>query len=214
MTRAVRTAFFDLYRSMMAEHLKWREKSKEWNDEAARIAERYDRFRRLLDRIRLKLEEGEPYRFEQHDLRRILRFLNTNKRPELARKLREIIDGLAFQFERTQKKGMGLRDNEIREAFLDLYQNMLFAHLRWRDRFWHYYSWREDHEAAEIARVYDACRILLDQIRLKFEKGEPYRNFQQDLDTILGFLDANYDRDLSRSLKEIIDYLKKEGSDE
>ena len=213
MTKRIRQAFSDLYRGMVLEHLKWRDKSKDKNDEAAHIARDYNAYRYTLDRVRLKFEKGEPYTFE-HDLHRILRFLNTNKRPELARKLREIIDGLAFQFERTQKKGLDLKDNEIRQAFSDLYRGMLLAHLRWRDKFWHHYSWREDHEAAEIARVYDACRILLDQIRLKFEKGEPYRSFQRDLDTILEFLDSYHDRHLSRSLKEIIDYLKKEESDE
>ena len=214
MTRAVRMAFFDLYRSMMDEHLKWREKSKEWNDEAADIAKEYDMFGSFLDNIRLKLEKGHPYTFEfERDLRRILEFLNTNKRPGLARKLRKyIMDPLAFQFERTKKKGMGLKDAKIREAFLDLYEDMFFAHLRWRGK-----SWRakyENVEAAEIARVYDACRILLDQIRLKFEKGEPYRSFQRDLDTILGFLDATSEWYLSLDLKRIIDALKGEESDE
>ena len=212
MTGAMRGAFCDVYRDMVHEHLEWYEKSKADNDKAAeKMARDYDWHRIRLDWIRKELEKGEPHTFER-DLRGILRFLNTNKKPELARKLREIIDGLAFQFERTKKKGMGLKDNEIRNTFLNLYRDLFFAHLRWRNE-----SWRARHEnveAAEIARVYDACRILIDMVRLKFEKGEPYRSFQQDLDTILGFLYANHDRDLSRSLKEIIDALKGEESDE
>ena len=218
MTKGVRTAFFDLHRSMVLKHLEWRGKSKKENDKAAEMARVYDVCQSILDSTRLKLEKGHPHTSEtKHNLSRILSYLEPNTDQELANKLREnIINPLSFQFERTKEKGMSLKDNKIRDAFLNLYQDMFFSHLEWRERSWALSaSRRENEEAAEIARVYDACRILLDQIRLKFEKGEPYRSFQQNLDTMLEFVKLYQLRRYEyQGFIRLIDALKEEESDE
>ena len=99
-------------------------------------------------------------------------------------------------------------NDETRQAFFDLYLEMVLTHQRW-----HGDSMRSDlpnnerNQAKVRSDKYHAYGGALDQIRLEIEERGYYRSHQHDLDIILKYLKKINDSTLSDKLQKIIDSL-------
>ena len=99
-------------------------------------------------------------------------------------------------------------NNEIRQAFLDLYREMVLEHLRYYTN-----SMILDHpiDQRNIASIrsdrYKRCSCFIDQIRCEIEGHRYTLHHQNELRIVLEFLKGVDDSELSQRLQEIIDAL-------
>ena len=95
---------------------------------------------------------------------------------------------------------------EIRETFLNLRLDMVFAH-----QLWHHRSIkpgiRYRDEGVLLSEQYRYFGGVVDEIRLGIETHGYYRNHQHELAVILSFLKEVGNSELSEKLQSIIDSL-------
>ena len=95
-----------------------------------------------------------------------------------------------------------------REKISDLYDSMIFKHLRWRHESLRLDASDDERDAATLrSHRYETCGHTLDQIRLKIEAHGYLLADQYELNNILVFLIEVNDSDLSERLQEIINSL-------